>query len=81
MPLSLKDDNILPLLFVIAGQQTQLCYESAQHDFQHVEVQIHFSDSDFAGYVDKLGICQVALNRVRQSRCQATLRRPFVQLQ
>lgn len=80
MPLSLKDDSILQLLFVIAGQHTPLCYESVQHDFQHVEVQIHFSDSGFAGYVDKLGLCQAALNRVRQSRCQATLRRPFVQL-
>ena len=78
MPLSLKNDHILQLPFVITGQ---LLHDPlAQHDFQHVEVRIHVSDFIFAG-VDLEVKCEDNLNRVRQSRCQEALRRPPVQLQ
>ena len=81
MPLSLKNENILHLPFVIACSPN--LQSAHQHGFQHVEVQIPiipFCDFLLAGVID-LDKCEDNLNRVGQSRCQKTLRRPLVQLQ
>ena len=83
MPLSLKNDNILHLPFVIAYHSQNL-QSAHQHGFQHVEVQIPIPLCDFllASVIDlENNKCEDNLNRVRQSRCQEALRRPPVQLQ
>ena len=83
MPLSLKNDNILHLPFVIAYHSQNL-QSAHQHGFQHVEVQIPIPLCDFplASVIDlEINKCEDNLNRVWQPGCQTTLRRPPVQLQ
>ena len=83
MPLSLKNDNILHLPFVIAYHSQNL-QSAHQHGFQHVEVQIPIPLCDFllASVIDlENNKCEDNLNRVWQPGCQTTLRRPPVQLQ
>ena len=86
MPLSLKNDNILHLPFVIAYHSQNLQSAIHQHGFQHVEVQIPIPLCDFPlaniPIIDlEINKCEDNLNRVWQPGCQTTLRRPPVQLQ
>ena len=84
MPLSLKNDHILHLPFVIAYHSQNLQSAIHQHGFQHVEVQIPIPLCDFllASVIDlEINKCEDNLNRVWQPGCQKTLRRPPVQLQ